>query len=556
MSVMGAEKLGFLSARKLANAAGGAKCAVHLLGSGEFAPLLLYVRAHAARAGLSLSAKTLPFGTLGQALRAPAGATPELILLTPWDFVGELDWRSGLPVETPDYDACLAAVEATATLLRRRPQAAIFYLPAATPPIFSTPERDTALSRALSQTASSLGATILPEDAFGLASYLASGCPVAGGALEATGLALVGGFKHLSDKPAEPAKVLVTDLDNVMWDGVVGETGIGGIAHGPDGRGWRHFLYQTMLKRLRNEGVLIVAVSRNRHEDAIAPFKSGGMTLGEDDLVAVMASYHAKSAQIEQVARELNIGLRDFVFVDDSPIELAEVAAALPNLRCLAFPGEEVALPSFLATLRRHFARGAITDEDRRRTDLYRQRMASLAPVDASGSDITEFLRGLGMRMTIHDRSKGARARAVQLINKTNQFNLNGVRVDDAQVAAILDSGGKLLTATLADRTGSHGEILSLLVDADGMVESFVMSCRVFMRCAEYVFLMAVADAGITLTRFRYQANERNEPFATFVADPSFTTAAEGIVGFDAARFGADHGADRDLIVCEWSEPA
>jgi FkbH-like protein len=452
--------------------------------------------------------------------------------------VGELDWRAGGPADSPALEACLAQADAVRELLAARGALAL-YLSAPVPPIFADPAHDAALARLLAARALESGAALLPPDDFSLASYLDSGFPLEGRASARVGRLILDAAER--QRP-EPAKVLVTDLDNVVWQGVVAEDGLAGIAYGPEGRGFRSFLYQRLLKRLAGQGVLLAAVSRNALEDARRPLREAEMVLAEGDFVAVVASYEAKSAQIESLAAALNLGLEAFVFVDDNPVELAEVERKLPAVRRLLFPAGEAALPAFLHELSRQFA-AAATAEDRARTELYRRRLAGVAPRAAAGADLTDFLRSLAMRLTLHDRSAGDRTRAVQLINKTNQFNLNGRRWDDAEVGAVLAAGGRLFTATLEDRAGSHGEVLACLMDAAGTVESLVMSCRVFQRRAEHAFLLALPEA----RHFRYAATDRNEPLQRFLADPAFAARGD-LVAFDRAAFAAAHGAVNELF--------
>jgi FkbH-like protein len=242
------------------------------------------------------------------------------------------------------------------------------------------------------------------------------------------------------------------------------------------------------------------------------------MTLGESDFVAIIASYNAKSAQIMELASRLNLGLESFVFVDDNPVELAEVALALPAVQCVAFPKAD-GLPAMLSELATLFHRETVTDEDRERTALYRRRLEGLVPSELRGADISAFLRDLGMTLVIHDRSQGDRKRAVQLINKTNQFNLNGRRVTDQEVSTVLASGGRLYTAALNDRTGAHGEILSCLVDKDGLIVSFVMSCRVFQRRVEHAFLAWLVSQPDPPSAMSWVSTARNEPFARFLEE-------------------------------------
>jgi len=270
------------------------------------------------------------------------------------------------------------------------------------------------------------------------------------------------------------------------------------------------------------------------------------MTLGLDDFVVVLASYNAKSAQIASIAEQLNLGLDAFVFVDDNPIELAEVSAQLAGVQCLQFPSRDEELPSFFRELAGLFAKREITEEDRQRTDLYRARLASMAPSDATGADLTTFLRDLEMRLVVHDRTIGDRTRAVQLINKTNQFNLNGRRITDDEVAAILSAGGRLFGATLSDRNGSQGEILSCLIDSAGMIRAFVMSCRVFQRRVEHAFLAWLAENGPPIG-LDFTETPRNEPIRQFMQDPAFIMT-DTVVTFDAPTFAARHRGDLSLF--------
>src|SRR5205807_1061603 len=101
----------------------------------------------------------------------------------------------------------------------------------------------------------------------------------------------------------------------------IAEDGVEGVAFEPSGAGYRHFVYQGLLRRLRHEGTLLAAVSRNDQEVALGPFRSGRMLLREDDFVAIIASYHSKSAPVRELAQRLNLGLDAFVFVDDNPVE-------------------------------------------------------------------------------------------------------------------------------------------------------------------------------------------------------------------------------------------
>ena len=513
--------------------------------SGTAEPFDLYLRAAAAQRGRAAEVTTLPFNTLPQALRREGEAgVREVFLLLPWDFVPEADWRSGIPESIVEERLRAQATE-TARLLARRSAAGLLYLPAPLPPLFSNPAHDAALGRWLESLAVELGARLLPVEAFTLAGYFSSGCPVSGNWIGRVAEAVVA----TAVAPcAEPKKVLVTDLDNVLWAGLVAEEGAEGIAFEPSGRGYRHFVYQTLLRRLRREGTLLAAVSRNETEVALVPFRAGQMPLREDDFVSIIASYHAKSSQIRDLAQRLNVGLDSFVFVDDNPVEIAEVSLALPEVRCVTFPEHDDALPVCLNELTELFPRRHITAEDGERTALYRRRLVGMAPSDLEGADLTRFLQDLKMTLTIHDRRRGDHARVLQLINKTNQFNLNGRRMIDEDLGAVLKAGGFLFGATLADRTGNHGEILACLVTADGTVTALVMSCRVIQRRVEYAFLAWLAAQPSPPVALQWARTARNEPFLHFLRDVAGPPPTDGLIRLEPPGITARYARDLELF--------
>ena len=536
--------MNFLEAHRIvAGFGGGAPLDFLFATSGTPDTLDLFLRAVAAKRDRTARVRTLPFNTLGQTLATePVAGETEVFLLFPWDLVPESDWRSGVPSIAPEENALRQRALAAGERIARRKGARVLYIAAQIPPLFPHPAADAGLQSWLGSVARSLGARILPEECFSLASYLANGSPFAGPKLDDIAEAVI---ERALGAWREPRKVLVTDLDNVMWSGVIGEDGLEGIHCAPEGVGYRFFLYQTLLAKLQREGTLLAAVSRNDEDLARAPFRAGGMTLAESDFVCVVAGYNAKSAQIAEIAKRLHLGLDAFVFVDDNAVELAEVSAQLPTVRCVPFPANDGGIPQLFAELSSLFARVTVTGEDRERTELYRRGMAGMPPSDARGADLGAFLRGLEMTLTIHDLSDGDRVRAVQLINKTNQFNLNGARINDDEVQAILAAGGRLYGASLNDRGGSHGEILACLIDADGVVRSLVMSCRVLQRRVEHAFIVWLAGQG-SPAALDFVATPRNEPMRQFLAEPGFMHGAR--VEFDAAKFVDAHAADMALF--------
>ena len=512
--------------------------------SGTPNQLELYLRAHAARAGMSADVEVLSFGTLGQHLRTPAlQGEAEVFLLLPWDLAPECDWRSGMGVGLADAESILAQAEQVAALLRRRPHATIAYLPAPIPPVCFSQADNQRLSAELLALATRLGAEVIDSDFFAMAPYLASGCPISGTALSELAATLI---DLLLAPPLGAFKVLATDADNTLWAGIVAEDGIDAVTADPHGRAFRHFIYQGFLKRLKAAGILLAVVSRNDQDVVQAPLARGRMPLVLDDFVAIRADYGVKSDHIQALAEMLNVGLDSIVFVDDNPIELAEVTAALPRVTCLQFPATDDELPHFLGRLGKVFDRPQLTAEDASRTELYRRRLASLPPVDAAG--LSDFLLGLGMVLVPREWRGGDWSRAFQLINKTNQFNLNGARLSEAELTATLENGGRLFTSGLEDRTGSHGEILACLIDGSNRVQSLVLSCRVFQRRVEYAFFVwLIKHLGVSSLSFAFIQTERNDPMQRFLADPAFIEGPD-CWSLRCERFAVAHADDFTLF--------
>lgn len=477
--------------------------------------LSFYMKAHAVVRKIGLDVDTLPFGTLSQYLITPTTAVNgELIVVLPYDFIPECDPRSGIVEIESDWDRIVQKAEAFAERIRARPYARVAYWPAPLMPVWFDQAKNHQLQRFLARIVASLEPLYLPSDSFSMTSYLASGCPTDGTNLSRIAEMLV----QFIESRVEPAKILVTDLDNTLWRGVIAEDGVENIEFGAEGAGFKHFIYQTLLRKLQAAGVLLAAVSRNDADIVLSPFTSGQMPLCEENFVAIQASYGAKSDHIRQLAGHLNLGLDSFVFVDDNLVELEEVAKSLPEVRVISFPQTERELPAFVDRLMSLFSRPEITAEDRARVKLYRQRIATIPPTGSgpSHAELTEFLKELDMQITIHDRSQPIGERAIQLINKTNQFNMNGRRVTLEEVSSMVAKGSKLLTASLKDRTGDHGEIISVIVAPDSTITHFVMSCRVFQRRVEFAIVEFLLRRFGHIC-FEYVSTERNTPFRQFL---------------------------------------
>lgn len=301
-----------------------------------------------------------------------------------------------------------------------------------------------------------------------------------------------------------PKKVLVLDLDNTVWGGVVGETGPLGVkvGDGPDGEAYRAF--QKHVKGLAERGVVLTVASKNNDADAREPFeKNTEMVLTLDDIAQFEANWEPKAASLRRMAKSLQLGLDSFVFFDDNPAEREHIRQALPDVTVVDVPEDPA---EYVRALDRglFFEAADLTEEDRARTAQYRsERQRREAEVGFESID--GYLQSLDMIADVRAIDEADLDRVVQLLGKTNQFNLTTRRHGLAKVRQMLGEAGSLgLTLRLADRFGDHGLVAVLLAvpmaETSGVtlfIDTWLMSCRVISRTVEECLL------GIVMTEAR-----------------------------------------------------
>lgn len=293
-----------------------------------------------------------------------------------------------------------------------------------------------------------------------------------------------------------PKKLVVLDLDNTLWGGVVGETGPHGIAvrESPDGEAFRAF--QQHLLGLTRRGVLLAVCSKNNPADALEPFdKNPDMVLRREHFAAFEASWDPKPAAIARIADTLRLGLDSFVFVDDNPAEREAVRQALPEVEVVELPEDPAGYVRALeAGL--FFESAALTAADLERAAQY-QIEASRRDAAAAFDSLDGYLGSLDMIATTRRLDEADLERVVQLLGKTNQFNLTTRRHGVETVRGWMnDRRAVPLTIRLADRFGDHGlvaVVAGLPQDEETLViDSWLMSCRVIGRTLEQYTLSAL----------------------------------------------------------------
>lgn len=339
------------------------------------------------------------------------------------------------------------------------------------------------------------------------------------------------------------SKVLVLDLDNTLWGGVIGEDGIGGIRVGPPtaaGEAYREL--QEYARDLRSRGVVLAVCSKNNAADARAPFLShDGMALKLDDFAAFVANWENKATNMAAIAKDLSLGLDSFVFLDDSPLERALVRERLPDV---IVPEVDDTPWSMVRALRRgmYFEATRITAEDLERNQSYRANLAIHTAQD-SGEPLESFLESLGMVCEHGPVDETVLERVTQLVNKTNQFNVTTRRYNEEQVRRVAsDPAWWCHWFRLSDRFGDHGIVGLLFARRGGAwaIDTWLMSCRVLGRRLEDFMcgclLAAAAEAGAAEVRGEYLPTAKNEMVRDLFPRMGFEQESRGTYRFAVGR--------------------
>jgi len=302
----------------------------------------------------------------------------------------------------------------------------------------------------------------------------------------------------LAAQQGKSRKCLVLDLDNTLWGGVIGDDGIDGIVLGQGNALGEAFSdFQRYVKDLSRRGVILAVCSKNDEKNALLPFEQHqDMILRRDDIAFFSASWGDKATAIRAIARQLNIGLDAIVFADDNPFERNIVRRELPMVAVPELPDD----PAFYAAMiaRAGYFEGiAMTAEDATRTQQYKANIERESGRD-SATDLPSYLKSLDMTLHWSRFTHADQARVVQLINKTNQFNLTTRRYSTEDVGKLLDNSAVLpLQMRLVDKFGDNGIIsivIGYLIEKTINLDTWLMSCRVLGRQVEHAVLDIVVE--------------------------------------------------------------
>ena len=334
----------------------------------------------------------------------------------------------------------------------------------------------------------------------------------------------------------EATKLIVLDLDDTLWGGIVGDIGwekirLGG--HDPVGEAFVDF--QRALLTLKNRGVLLAIVSKNDEAVALEAIRNHPeMVLSETDFAGWRINWHDKARNILDLLAELNLGPQSVLFIDDSKHERSRVREAIPDVLVPQWPEDKMLYASTLRNLT-CFDTPSLSAEDRNRTYMY-VAQKKRAELKSEAGTLDDWLKSLGTVVTVGRLTEVDLERTAQLLNKTNQMNLATRRLTPTELSRWADEADQFVyTFRVTDKLGDSGltGILGLARTGDhGQIVDFVLSCRVLGRRIEETMLHVAADVGRSLSlstiEARFLPTNRNQPCLDFLNRSGLDAIDEG----------------------------
>ncbi|WGY69085.1 HAD-IIIC family phosphatase [Burkholderia cepacia] len=352
----------------------------------------------------------------------------------------------------------------------------------------------------------------------GYESYFVHGANFSGEFSAALGSRIEQALRVLN--PNQPIKLIVTDLDNTLWKGVLAEEEE--IIPSELVDGWP-LGYAEALLECKRRGILLAISSKNDEKFIRENFaKVYGERLVLDDFCSIKVSWNPKSEGIREILSEVNLLPQNVLFIDDNPLEIAEVKQALPDIRVLT--GEQRLWKMIL-----HYSPetqvSVVTEESAKRTELIRAKIDR--EHESKGTDRLTYLNSLGINVKVsivNSRADARFARSFELINKTNQFNTTGKRWSEQECEELFADGGELVSINASDKHAQHG-LIAVAIVRHNHIEQVVMSCRVFGLGIETALLNILMKRMLTMyseSFGRFQSTGRNSTCENYFPNAGF----------------------------------
>lgn len=327
-------------------------------------------------------------------------------------------------------------------------------------------------------------------------------------------------------------KLLAIDCDNTLWKGILGEDGVADIAMDENtftGQPFASAHYRA--KGLGKKGVLVALSSKNNSEDVQHVLDTHkAVVLKEDLLVAQKVNWEAKGENLKELAKELNIGIDSFVFIDDSDFEVQLMKDQLPAVKTIQVPKNSVNYYIEQQRWSNQFVQLNQSKEDVKKLEQYKQNV-SRANAEKKYDDFEGFLQSLNLKLTIYRNDKEIIPRIAQMTQKTNQFNLTTKRYTELQIEQMTTSSGfDCIAFGVEDKFGDSGITGLCIINYENAkhatIDTLLMSCRILGRKIEYKFLeeiLSLAFNKVDVLDSSYVRTNKNAQVAEFYKSIGFT---------------------------------
>lgn len=356
-----------------------------------------------------------------------------------------------------------------------------------------------------------------------------------------------------------PKKLLLLDLDNTLWGGLAGECDHHPVELSEEKKGMVYKDLQRVIYAMKSMGVMLGIVSKNNAQDAMGVIAHHPhMVLHEEDFVAMKINWNPKSENIRAIAEELNIGLDSIVFFDDNELEREEIRSLLPEVTVPDFPKQTEKLVAAMEQIYQdYFEKISVTAEDGHKTEQYLQESQRRQwREEHYATDYRGYLQSLQIQVYQENAVQNI-DRILQLLNKTNQFNLTTHRYEMPELLEQMQQGKKNYYAfRVTDRFGDAG-IVGIIGVSDQentvTIDDFVMSCRIMGRQIEACMLDLVETEleaeGKETVYASYRQTAKNQPVANFYDEMGYQILDQTEEGVKKYSLSLRHRPDREYCV-------
>lgn len=324
---------------------------------------------------------------------------------------------------------------------------------------------------------------------------------------------------HFLNSPEK--KAIFIDCDNTLWRGIVGEDGLNKIQCNKNADGIIFYHFQEFLQQKKKDGFILGLCSKNNESDVLEAFETLNMPLKWDDFVIKKINWNNKSENLKEAAKELNIRLSSFIFIDDSEFEIQSVNTIIPEVKTIHFTDNYMDFLSLCDDF--SFKKKFITNEDLSKTKQYQAEGLRENEKEQAAS-FEEYIKKLNIKIDVLINNEINLERLSQLTEKTNQFNFNKKTFTVSQLKQFINAGNLVYELKVSDKFGDYGIVGLILIETkgnnDAVLMNYIISCRALGRNIEHQFfdfvLNDLQQRKIKLTEIVFVENERNIPARLF----------------------------------------